>query len=309
MSRPAGRARGEVGQRLGVLTGQVDPGRVERRERGHPVRDRGRERLAEERPERDVLPGLDVARRPVVEPDDAEDVVGEVAAATGCAERGAGADDEAELGLDVEPGARPERRGRGRPGPSAGRCGRTTGVPLGTTVPAAAVVADRQVPPVGQQRLRVGAEDPADVGGVVERGVEVDVVGDLERQVQLDLGQRHEVRLDQVALGLVGEQPGEPACGPTSQTGRPSASSALSVGSPKTRVHVEHLRGRDRRQVEHVGRRSGRRPAAPRRRARTRRTAGCRRRTSEPAAPSTQVVVMRGLLRARPRASRSSSGS
>ena len=49
---------------------------------------------------------------------------------------------------------------------------------------AAAVVADREVPPVGQQRLLVGAEDPADVGGVVERGVEVDVVADRERQVQ-----------------------------------------------------------------------------------------------------------------------------
>jgi hypothetical protein len=46
------------------------------------------------------------------------------------------------------------------------------------------VVADRQVPPVGQQRLLVGPEDPADVGGVVQRGVEVDIVADLERQQQ-----------------------------------------------------------------------------------------------------------------------------
>ena len=50
--------------------------------------------------------------------------------------------------------------------------------------PGPAVVADRQVPPVRQQRLGVGPEDPPDVGGVVERGVEVDVVGHLERQPQ-----------------------------------------------------------------------------------------------------------------------------
>ena len=40
----------------------------------------------------------------------------------------------------------------------------------------AAVVADGQPPPVGQQRLAAGAEDPAEVRGVVQRGVEVGVV-------------------------------------------------------------------------------------------------------------------------------------
>ncbi len=59
-----------------------------------------------------------------------------------------------------------------------------------------AVVADRQVPPVRRQRLAVGAEQPADVRGVVLGGVEVDVVGDLERQVQRHLGQRDQQRLD-----------------------------------------------------------------------------------------------------------------
>ena len=44
------------------------------------------------------------------------------------------------------------------------------------------VVADRQVAPVRQQRLGVGPEHPAEVRGVVERRVEVDVVRDLERQ-------------------------------------------------------------------------------------------------------------------------------
>ena len=44
-------------------------------ERHDPVADRGGERLAEERPERLVLPGLDVARRPVVHEHHPEDVV------------------------------------------------------------------------------------------------------------------------------------------------------------------------------------------------------------------------------------------
>ena len=48
------------------------------------------------------------------------------------------------------------------------------------------MVADRQVPPVRQQRLAVGAEQPAQVRGVLDRAVEVDVVGDLDRQVQGD---------------------------------------------------------------------------------------------------------------------------
>ncbi|EON25463.1 fumarylacetoacetate hydrolase [Nocardioides sp. CF8] len=96
----------EVVERLGVLAGQVGPRRLEGGQRGHPVADRGGEGLAEERSERDVLPGLDVARRPVVEPDDAEGVVREVGDADPLAEVRRRAHDEAELGLDVEPGRR-----------------------------------------------------------------------------------------------------------------------------------------------------------------------------------------------------------
>ena len=62
--------------------------------------------------------------------------------------------------------------------------GRTIGVPLGDDGAGAAVVADRQVAPVRRQRVVVGAEHAADVARVVERGVEVDVVGDGERQVE-----------------------------------------------------------------------------------------------------------------------------
>ena len=68
------------------------------------------------------------------------------------------------------------------------------------------MVADRQVCPVRQQRLGVGTEDPADVRRVFARGVEVDIVGDLERHVQLGVAQRDQVRTDGVSVGRVSEQ-------------------------------------------------------------------------------------------------------
>ena len=94
----------------------------------------------------------------------------------------------------------------------------------------------------GSSGSLVGPEDPADVGGVVLGGVEVDVVGDLERQVQRHLGQRHQVRLDRA---------------------RARASSVSSVGEPAPyrRPRLAALR------QERVERRRRRRPA-PRRAAR-----------------------------------------
>lgn len=70
------------------------------------------------------------------------------------------------------------------------------------------MVGDRQMAPVGQQGVPVGPEDPPDVRGVVHGRVVVDVVPDLERQTQRDIGQRHQA--DAVAVGGVGEQPGRP---------------------------------------------------------------------------------------------------
>ena len=54
---------------------------------------------------------------------DAEDVLGEVGQRDRVAQRRRRADDEADLGLDVEPLGRAERRARRRPGPCAGRTG------------------------------------------------------------------------------------------------------------------------------------------------------------------------------------------
>jgi hypothetical protein len=45
------------------------------------------------------------------------------------------------------------------------------------------VVSNGQVAPVRQKRLGVGAEEPPEIRRVLERRVEVDVVGDLERQM------------------------------------------------------------------------------------------------------------------------------
>ena len=75
---------------------------LQRHERGDPRRYRGRERLAQEWSERDVLPGLDVASGPVVEQDDAKDMRGKVAERDGPRELGADAHDESQLCLDIE---------------------------------------------------------------------------------------------------------------------------------------------------------------------------------------------------------------
>src|SRR6185437_2112756 len=121
---------------------------------GHPAGHGGGERLAEERSERDVLPGLDVARGPVVEQGQPEDVVREPTGGDPVAEPGGGADDEPHLGLDVEP--------------AAGSVGRAAAALRSLTARSTyvrarhhdgagpAVVADREVPPVRLQRLVVG---------------------------------------------------------------------------------------------------------------------------------------------------------
>ena len=56
----------------------------------------------------------------------------------------------------------------------------------------AAVVADRQVAPVRQQRLGVRSEHLAEVRGVLDRGVEVHVVADRQRQHAARPRERHE---------------------------------------------------------------------------------------------------------------------
>src|SRR5262249_38390493 len=91
----------EVLERGRFLVRCLDTCFFEQRERRHPCGDRRLERLAEERAKWDVLPRLDVAGAPVVDEDDAEDVLGEGLNGHRLAELAADADDEAELELEV----------------------------------------------------------------------------------------------------------------------------------------------------------------------------------------------------------------
>ena len=140
-ARPRGRDRAPSRPRPAGRTAARDPARrsdeaiLEQRERRDPGADRGCERLAEERAERLVLPGLDVTRAPVVHEHDPEDVLAKRRRSRPTRRAAADADDEPELELDVEPPARP-CRGPSSDGGFVWPHGRTTGVPLTTTVPA-----------------------------------------------------------------------------------------------------------------------------------------------------------------------------
>ncbi|HEV2815101.1 MAG TPA: hypothetical protein VGW10_17735 [Solirubrobacteraceae bacterium] len=99
---------------------------------------------------------------------------------------------EAQLQLDVEPrlgaeGRRPARLGRRALAVWAADRG-----PAHDDRPGATVVADRQVAPVRHQRVAVRPEHAAEVRGVLDRRVEVDVVADVDRQRHLGAGERRQ---------------------------------------------------------------------------------------------------------------------
>ena len=119
---------------------------------------------------------------------------------------------------------------------------------------------------LGVSALAVGAEDPAHVGGVLLGAVEVDVVGDLERQVQASPPSSG-TRLRRPRTRSV-------SCSRTSRHAvGPSARNAFSVGPAELRSAGQRARRR------RTGRRTARRPAAVRRRRSRRRTAGGRARS------------------------------
>ncbi len=186
--------RKEIRQGPGIVRG-ARKGRaaegLERLERHDPRRHSRCEALGEERPERLVFPGLDIARRPVVEEHDAEDMVEGLLQRDAFPQRISRADDEGELGLVVEAPARAERRA-GLVRRFCLAAGAYHGSARDHHRRGAAVVADRQPLVVRQQRV-VGAEQPADVGGVEHRGVEVGVIADRHRQEQLGALDRHQV--------------------------------------------------------------------------------------------------------------------
>ena len=168
----------------------------------HPGRHRGGEILAEERPERLILPRLHVARRPVVEQAEAENVRARRADRNGVAEFGRHADIEAEFQLEIHVARRPIARRRfvralalaARPlerrAADADRRG-------------AAVIGDGHVFVVRQQR-RVGPERAAGIGGVEHRGVEIGEVRHRDRHQEFRLRQRHEMPAAQRRVALAG---------------------------------------------------------------------------------------------------------
>src|SRR6266516_4880600 len=144
-------------------------------------------RVLEERERRH--PRLDVARAPVVDEHEPEDVVGEGLDRNRVTELGGDADDEPELELEVEASARAEgRRALVRRLLLAARAHDVRAAD--DDAARTAVVRDGKPAPVRQQRLPVGPEHAAEVCHVLERGVEVDVVRDLEREACSCLARR-----------------------------------------------------------------------------------------------------------------------
>ena len=160
------------------------------------------------------------------------------------------ADDEAQLGLDVEARRRSVRRQVVRRSlPLAARADDVRA--RHDDRARAPVVADRQVLPVGEQRLLVGAEHPADVGRVVLGGIEVDVVADREGESHGDRVDGRQGRLHEVALGLVGQQPGDPGARRVPHR-RPRRHEGVERGLVEELVGVHHVGGGHDAQVEHL---------------------------------------------------------
>ena len=183
--------------------------------------------LARNGPSGLIFPGLDVPGRPVVDQHHAEDVLGEVAGADPPARH---AHHEPDLGLDVEPRGRAEHALAELPGRPLDRaCRRPRPCPTGRGSRSAGAASCGGRPGGSGRRIR------ADVRGVVLGGVEVGVVGDLERQVQARprrAGSRGGVR----------RQLGDPARGSRSTAAGRAPCSRFSVGCRQRAA--ESARGR-----------------------------------------------------------------
>ena len=196
--------------------------------------------LPEVRAERHVLPGLQVAGGPVVDEDRAEDMLRERARRHRRAEGRADANHEPELRLDVKPDRRAEHRGRVTWSLALAGGADDAGA-RDDDRPGPAVVADGQVLPVGRQRLGVRPEEPAEVGRVVLGGVEVHVVGDLERQPQLHLAHGGRSRRPGTSPAVISSVTRDRAA---DQRAGPSAMNGLSVGAANTSSRSSAARSR-----------------------------------------------------------------
>ena len=201
------RARGpQVLGGLRILRGRqsLDERGRERVEGNEPWGDRGEERLPEERAERLVLEGLDVAGRPVVEEQHPEHVRVDVVDRHAFAAPARRADHDGEFELDVELHRSAPIRHRAGTGDVAARPHDLR--PGHGDRAGPAVVADGYVAPVGEQRLAFRPEQAAEVRRVVDAGIHVDVVPDRDRQQHLQLASLDDDVGIRVARGVVGDE-------------------------------------------------------------------------------------------------------
>ena len=189
----------EMRQRRRIALRPCEGGGAERQERflrHHPGRHGGGEILSQKRAERLVFESLHVARRPVVQETEAENMLRRLADRDGFAEFGRHADVEAELQLEIEIARRSVARRRFL------RALALAARPLDRRAAdpnrrGAAVIGNRHVFVVRQQRI-VGPKRAPGIGGVEDRGVEVGEIADRDRQG--DLGLRHRRQMPPQAL-------------------------------------------------------------------------------------------------------------
>ena len=156
----------QVIQNLWILLWACDAKVIEGFEGHDPRGDGGSEVFAEEGAEGDVFPLLDVAGGPVVEKNQAKDVVLRLGRCDSLAKRFAVEGDEGHLKLEVEKAGRAEDGGRFRVGPGLAH-GAADGRATDDNAGGPSVVPHRHVLPVGEQGVVRVAEHLADVAGVV----------------------------------------------------------------------------------------------------------------------------------------------
>ena len=175
----------QVVKNLGVLLWASDAKVIKGFEGDDPGGDGRTKILAEEGSEGDVFPLLDVAGRPVVEQDQAKDVVISLGRRDALAERFAVEGDESHFELEVEEAGRAEDGGR-----FGVRAGLAHGAAQGRTADndarSPAVVPHGHVLPIREQSVFRVTEHLTHVSGVVLTGIEVRVVAHFHRHVHRD---------------------------------------------------------------------------------------------------------------------------
>src|SRR5258706_6477813 len=180
----------QVSERLGILR-RAPPRTTEWRkriQRYDPRRNRGREILGLEWPQRGRLPGLNVARRPVVQQTDAENMILGPVDQYGRALFIADANEDAEFQLIIETraGGQFRRAPVGGHDLSARPAHRLT---RQSDARRAAMIGDRH-PVEIRRHPAVPPQQPCDVAGVIDRSIKVGVIANVGGQAIFDVGLR-----------------------------------------------------------------------------------------------------------------------